>query len=337
MFFCLFIIVVLDAVVWCGGDEAHLLDEVVDGGLVALQFHVGVAYLLARIEDGECCTDGFGEHDLEVDDALFGVAALVVADDGADVGDVVGCRDFVVGEVLADEFDDFGADGGGDAFGVENPDFAHEEVALYVAGELLLGQQADAADEAVVFDVVVVELGVDGESDVGRDDGLLAFGGDFVDVEVLGNEFVGIKGFLARGAEGLALGLDEGVAAGGAGVDDGGSVVVESDVLEHFVALGTAQLSAEVVGVFGRDVGAAEVVDDFFGLDGGLSALGAGAYVEQVGVEAGGAEIDFVDELGGSEEAFLGHGLHEDEVVAEFVLSEAVEEVEDGDDVACGG
>ena len=72
---------------------------------------------------------------------------------------------------------------------VENPDFAYKQVAIDVARELLLSQQADAADEAVVFDIVVVELGVDSEADVGRDDGLLALGGYLVDVEVLWNEF----------------------------------------------------------------------------------------------------------------------------------------------------
>ena len=111
---------------------------------------------------------------------------------------------------------------------------------------------------------------------------MLSFGCDFIDVEILRYQFVCIVHLLAACAERFLLGLDEGVAAGVAGVYDGRSVIVHADVLQDFVALGAPQLSAEIVSVLWTHVGASEVVYHLLCLNGRLPAFGAGLYIEYV-------------------------------------------------------
>ena len=97
---------------------------------------------------------------------------------------------------------------------------------------------------------------------------MLSFGCDFIDIEVLWYEFFDIVKFVSTGAKSLCLGFDEGVATSVAGVDDCRTVIVHANVVKNLVTLGAAQLPTEVVGVLGCDVGATEVVDDFFCLHG---------------------------------------------------------------------
>ena len=140
---------------------------------------------------------------------------------------------------------------------------------------------------------------------------------------------------VAAGADGFRLGFDEGVATCSARVDDGRPVIVDTDVLQCLVALGASELSAEVVCMLRAYVATAEVVYDLFCVYGRLSALGARLDVQHVGVQAVGAEVYPVDKLGGSEDALFHHGLHENEIFAQLILAQTVEEVKDRYDVTC--
>lgn len=251
---------------------------------------------------------------------------------------IVGGGDFAVGESVADESDEIGAHHGGGAVSSHYPETGYVEVEVVAAFELpLSGEKAQAVAEALVFQIVVVEVGVYGKSDVRGYECPLPVFRDFKDGDVVGDERNDVGLLAAVGAEGFHARLEEVFVAVAARVNGCGAVVIDADVSQNAVALGAAQLSAEVVGVLGRDVGAAEVVYHFLALNGGAAALGATLDVEQVAVQTLGAEVYLIDEADGAEIAFFLHGLEEHDVFVEAVFSQLPEEVEDGNDISHAG
>ena len=81
-------------------------------------------------------------------------------------------------------------------------------------------------------------------------------------------------------------------------------------MVQHLVALGTTELTAEVVGVLGRNVCTAEVVYHFFALNHRVATLWTALDVEKVGVQTFGTKVDAIDELRGTDIAFFQHGLN---------------------------
>ena len=245
-----------------GGGEVQVVDKLLDVLLVA---RYGIADTLA----GSDARGRLVEDDLQAIGQFVpgGVVFLAGIDGVADIHHVVGRRHLVRGEALTDQGDEIRIERAGLFLCVQYPDLHRDDVRIGVARAFQLRQEAEARQEAVELHVVVVEVGVHREANVGRDDGAASFRRHLEGGDIVGRQAGDVRTVAARGADSRHAGLDKGFLAVVARVDHGRAVIVHPDVPQQVVALGTPQLPAEVVRVLRRYVGAAEVVDDLFALD----------------------------------------------------------------------
>ena len=171
------------------------------------------------------------------------------------------------GKPLAQQGDEVRIERTGFFLAVQHPHFHHHDVGIGTACAFQVGQQPQAGHEAVELHIVVIEVGVDREADVGRHDSLAAFGSNLEGGDVIGGQTGDIGPIATGGADGRHARLDEGLLAIGAGVHHGRTVVVHPDVAQQLMALGTTELPAKVISMFRRYIGTAEVMNDLLALN----------------------------------------------------------------------